>query len=183
MNLPVEVMAQLRLPRLSQLGIVVEDLPTAVTRLQSMGVAPWYGPASPAGTGDNWVERNGKRIDTRFDIAVAYSGDVQLELIEPRGPDATVYSEHLEQHGEGLHHLGFCVRDLSRRLASSNIPVLQRGVLCGKATTRYAYLDTTAAAGIIVELIEVKAGPITLNLAERWMKAGLWSGDTVRYNN
>ena len=52
----------------------------------------------------------GRPAEQNFKLALAYSGDTQIELIQHLSGD-TCYKEHLERRGEGLHHLGFFLYD------------------------------------------------------------------------
>jgi len=71
----------------------------------------------------------------------------------------TVHQEHLQRHGEGLHHLGFEVDDIDRALAAwkaQGIAAVQSGAWgeAGKAGSgRFAYLDTDFMGGVTIELL------------------------------
>lgn len=178
-----KVVGELELPKLRQLGIVVKDIPRAARHYQSMfGIGPWFSARSMA---DSVVRRSGRAIDGGFDAAVAYSAGIQIELIQPTGSAETLYTEHLRDCGEGLHHLGFCVSDLDRRVTkarAAGIEVLQSGEVSsgGLAVTRYAYLDTAAIGGIIVELIETKLLGIPVGMSEAMVRLGRLTGDVMR---
>jgi len=79
-------------------------------------------------------------------------------LIEPlEGP--SVYKEFLAKKGEGLHHLGFLVDDVSGALAAfkkMGIDVLMSGKW--RDVSEFYYMDTEAVLGIIYEIIRRK-GP------------------------
>jgi len=86
-------------------------------------------------------------------------GQVQLELIEPDGKPS-VWQEFLDEHGEGVHHLGFQVADTGRVvefLAGEGIGVAQQG-LYGDLSGQYTYMDSAAALGVVVELLESFGG-------------------------
>jgi methylmalonyl-CoA/ethylmalonyl-CoA epimerase len=93
-------------------------------------------------------------------ISVAQIGGLQFELIEPMEGDK-VHSVFLKQGREGLHHLGFYVKDLDEKLKelqSKGIRILERGKMLnatGKSIgIQYAYLDTANTSGVIFELIK-----------------------------
>jgi len=171
----------LGLPRASQVGLVVEDLRrTAGQYVNLFGIGPFY---LARDTGDSVCERAGRTIDSRIEIAIADAGGLQIELIEPK-PDseASIYTEHLDRHGEGLHHIGFHVRDLERRISdvrAAGIGVLQSGTIrcAGGTVTRYAYLDTQAAAGTILELIEMRVAGIAVPLFPGANRIAALTGD------
>jgi catechol 2,3-dioxygenase-like lactoylglutathione lyase family enzyme len=74
-----------------------------------------------------------------------------------KGP--TVYEEGLKAHGEGFHHLAFGVKDMDKAIAewtSRGAAVVQSGGWGEKGkpgSGRFAYLDTDAFGGILVELL------------------------------
>ena len=71
----------------------------------------------------------------------------------------SVHSKFLEERGEGLHHLGFFVKDLEKELArleKDGIKVLERGEVLG--TVKFAYIDTKETLGVVLELIQWRVG-------------------------
>ncbi|MGQ9641402.1 MAG: VOC family protein [Candidatus Bathycorpusculaceae bacterium] len=81
-------------------------------------------------------------------------GEVQLELIQVL-EGKNIHTKFLKERGEGLHHLGFFVKDLEEELSvlkKEGIEVLWRGEALG--VTKFAYLDTEKALGIALELIQ-----------------------------
>jgi hypothetical protein len=177
-----DVARGLELPELQQVGIVVDDIPSTVRRYQALGIGPWFRPqAGPK----SYVMRGGERLDTQFDLVIAYSGALQIELIQPQGGEESIYTDHLRDHGEGLHHLGFCVSDLDRRLLEAEragFGVLQSGLIAssGGARTRYAYLDTAERGGVILELIEPKLLGLYVGMSRLMIQLGTLTGDVKR---
>jgi len=142
-----------------QIGIVVEDIDAAMHRYAGMfDCGPWhvytYGP-------DIVKEPTFRGAPGRFEMRLALAGSgPQLELIQPLiGP--SLYHEWLERHGEGFHHIGMRVPDLGagiRDMEERGFAVLQSGRGCGlDGDGGFAYLDTYAALGVTLELIEVPA--------------------------
>lgn len=166
---------RLRLPRISQIGFVVPDLVRGVDYYRSLlGIRKWYRTVI---TGAEYRYR-GTPIDQRLAIAVGYSGDVQIELIEARGSDENIYTGCT-----GLHHLGVTVGNLGRKLNElerAGIHPLQEGTITfGRGgMTRFAYLDTVDAAGFILELIETRAFGINLGMPRWLIGVGRLTGDT-----
>jgi catechol 2,3-dioxygenase-like lactoylglutathione lyase family enzyme len=178
-----DLLKTLALPQVRQIGIVVEDLPkTAQFYSKLYGIRPWFRSKFT----DEQHYLSGKRpIHFDLDIALAFAGKVQYEIIEHKGGDRNIYVDHLEKHGEGVHHLGFYVDDFDERLASCRncgIKVLQSGVLksggnLGGSTTKYAYLDTTQTGGVIFELIETSAMGMKIKPSRPWFELGAAMGD------
>lgn len=89
-------------------------------------------------------------------LALAQVGPTQYELIETvEGPN--IYEEHLREKGEGLHHLGYHVDDIDDAIAAMaerGYALLQSGRGFGAdGDGAYAYFDTAADLGCIVEAI------------------------------
>jgi len=68
-------------------------------------------------------------------------GSMQLELIEPDEHPST-WRDHLDKHGEGVHHIAFVVDDMKgtvKRMGGNGMPLIQKGEYTGG---RYAYMET-----------------------------------------
>ena len=143
-----EVMQQLQLPGVGQIGVVVKDIDRAIAFYQSnFGLGPFD--VMEIGAPNVWDRGEEKPIKAR--LAFADLGGVQLELIQILEGDS-FHLEFLREHGEGIHHLGFIVKDFKAKLEQAKamgFEVLQTGPL-GRF---YAYLDTRQPGGIIFELI------------------------------
>jgi catechol 2,3-dioxygenase-like lactoylglutathione lyase family enzyme len=99
------------------------------------------------------TEYQGKRSTARAKQAFFHMGQLDIELIEPIGAPSA-WKDQLDQHGDSLHHIAFGVRGMKDKvayLASKGIPLVQRGEYTGG---RYAYLDSGAQLGCILELLE-----------------------------
>ncbi len=97
----------------------------------------------------------GRAAEQTFKLAMAYWGDVQVELIRHVSGE-TCYREFLDRRGEGLHHLGFFHYERDRyekaleEFARSGCAQLMSGRV---GESRYAYFDTEAAIGSVMEMI------------------------------
>jgi methylmalonyl-CoA/ethylmalonyl-CoA epimerase len=143
-----EVIEQLQLPAVGQIGVVVENVDRAIAFYQSaFGLGPFD--VREMGAPNVWDRGEEKPIKAR--LAFADLGGVQLELIQILEGDS-FHLEFLREHGEGIHHLGFFVPDFKAKVEKAKamgFRVLQTGPF-GLA---YAYLDTRQPGGIIFELI------------------------------
>lgn len=91
----------------------------------------------------------------RAKLAFFDLGGVTIELIEPIGGPST-WSEFLERHGEGIHHIAFVVDDMEaalRKLVELGGELVQKGDFEGGS---YAYVDARRSLGAIVELLAFK---------------------------
>jgi catechol 2,3-dioxygenase-like lactoylglutathione lyase family enzyme len=84
-------------------------------------------------------------------------GPLRIELIEIMEGD-TVYQDFVDQHGYGVHHLGILVDDMAAALdqaRAAGFEMTQDGAGFGPDDDgHYAYLDTEAALGTTLELIQ-----------------------------
>jgi hypothetical protein len=76
---------------------------------------------------------------------------VQIEFIEPQEGE-NIYSDFLEEHGEGLHHILFEAEDPATVIAGIGASVLQSGGSSLRPGATWSYLDTQEMLKVIVEL-------------------------------
>jgi hypothetical protein len=137
-----------------QVGIVVRDaLATATVWTERFQLAPphvidWPPPGRNLEATGSY---RGQRGDFRMRLAFVETDSIQLEFIEPLEGD-NIYTEFLEQHGEGLHHILFEVDDPQTVAAGLRAPILQSGGSTLRPGALWAYLDTQELLGCIVEL-------------------------------
>ncbi len=80
---------------------------------------------------------------------------VQLELIQPNEEPST-WREYLDEHGEGIHHLGINVENTEEAVKdceAMGIHVIQQG-LYDDHSGQYTYLEANDKCACIVELLE-----------------------------
>ncbi len=142
---------------IAQVCIVVPDLERAVESFwHTFGVGPWhfYTYGKPL---LKRMTRWGKPCEYRMRVALSYIGDMRVELIQPLEGD-TVYSEFVEKHGYGVHHLGVLTDDMAesvRQAEGAGLVMAMDGAGFGlDGDGHYAYLDTEEAIGTTIELIE-----------------------------
>ncbi len=147
------VVPKLKISEISQIGIVVRDLRKAVDNYwMTFGIGPWQVvKMEPPILRE--VTLRGKPVGTSMLAAVAQSGNIQLELIQPLdGP--SIWKEFLEGRGEGLHHVQPLVQDPKVVLAAlreMGVNVLMSGKIGDNV---FHYMDTEPLLGIICEVID-----------------------------
>lgn len=140
------------IPSIDQVGIVVEDLADGMARYAAiLGVEPWnvYEYEPPVLTDTTY---RGDEVEYGMRLAIGFAGELMIELIEPT-IEPTVYTDHLDSHGEGLHHLAcFSFDDpyaVIDAFEAAGMPVLQSGFAHG---ANFWYLDTAAELnGLVFE--------------------------------
>lgn len=162
-----------------QFAYVVEDIDKAMESFtEQLGAGPWFlsGPLETTG-----AEYRGKPTNIRLKLAVAFSGHMQIEVIQQLDDQPSVYRELIEQSGYGFHHFALATRDLDAEIAR-----LQKGgaAVTFRATSprgaRVAYMEGVNSLPGMIELIEM-----TPKQEEFWVRmyaaAALWDGsDPVR---
>lgn len=142
---------------ITQLGYVVRDIRTEMQRWLDQGVGPWFY-VHDVQT-DNFVHR-GVPSPMKMSVALANSGDLQIELIQPRNDAPSLYKEFLDSGREGLQHIAYWTNDFQglydKALALGYI-VGHEGSIGGEQG-RFAYLDTEPAFGHIIEISDT-SGP------------------------
>ncbi|WP_244467484.1 VOC family protein [Nocardia vulneris] len=125
-----------------QLGWVVPDIVAARRQFtERYGVAEWFS-IPDVHFGPELCELRGAPADYTISVALGYAGGQQLELIEPRG-GASLYAEHLERAGAGLHHVAWVPEDYDGALEearATGIEIVARGKFQGVGM-EFAYLD------------------------------------------
>ncbi len=171
-----DVKKKLRLPKLGQMGYVVPDINKAIAYYKdTLGVSPWILLDERP---EPCIEK-GKEIHPLLRIALSYLGSVQVELIEVVEGES-LHLNHIREAREGIHHVGFMVQDINKRLDACRkmgIDILQRGTIKDTGlTVDYAYLDTVDQIGIIIEFIQWRLGPIHLPINRFVFKFACWAG-------
>lgn len=138
---------------ITQVAWVTDDLDATEAVLATMfGIDGWTRLPEIHFAPDTCTYR-GRPADFTADISLAYSGDLQLELIRPLAGES-LYAEHLERHGSGLHHVRIEVDDLAAAVAEARAAgheVVQQGSMAAGGM-EFAYVDTAAAGASYVEL-------------------------------
>lgn len=146
-----------------QIGYVVKDIKAAMHHWTDvLCVGPFF---YIEGFNFERLVYKGKPCEVDIAIAWAYSGDLQIELIQvvrPTGPN--MFSDFFEAHGEGMHHLSFWTQEFEKdkqRALDCGYTILAEGQ--STADGRFVHFEQLAHTGALVELTEV-----------RGIKQGIW---------
>lgn len=142
-----------RYEEFKQVGIVVPDIKKAMQQwIDNCGVGPWF-----------YAEKvqllevtyNGKKADIPFAAALANSGDVQLELIQPLDDTPSIYKEFLDEVPRGgMQHWSSWPYDYDaayKKALESGLTVAQEG---RSASGRFVYFRNDIHPGAMVEMAE-----------------------------
>lgn len=139
-----------------QQGYIVPDVKEAAKHWIDIGVGPFFldeGLTLP-GT------YHGEKYEFGLTPAFSYSGDQQVELIQPDGPAPSIYKDYLAQvPGGGLQHVAFWAEDPDGKAqevidAGHPFEVVQAyDDITNPGRNRHLYLDSTENPGTMVQLM------------------------------
>src|SRR2546427_3949005 len=92
-----------------QVGYVVKDIERAMARWIGLGVGPWFYMKDVAPTEYRYFGQSSR--PPRLSMAVAHSGDVQLELIQQLDDARSLYLDTLGVNGECAQHVAYWTGD------------------------------------------------------------------------
>lgn len=137
-----------------QVGIIVKDIKKTVEAYRDV-----FGFDEPRMVESGTLEEahtvyRGEPTKARCKLAFFNVGpQLDIELIEPDEFPST-WREFLDNHGEGVHHIAFTVKDTDKVLAyfeGKGIPTVQKGDYPGG---RYAYVDSFPQLKVMIETLE-----------------------------
>ncbi len=83
-------------------------------------------------------------------------GPSYVQLLEPLGPDTPV-GRFLERRGEGLHHVGYAVTDITSALSAigaSGVRLIDERPRHGSMGAAIAFLHPGDVGGVLTELVQ-----------------------------
>ncbi len=137
-----------------QVAYVVDNLDTAVQHWhETYGVGPFLVTRNAVPL-TNAYYRGTRAETTRLNIAFAYVGNLQLELIELIGDTPGLYKEALDRGNTSVHHYAVCVDDFPMTynwaLDNGFDAVIDAGI---DGLARMSYMENPES-GLILEVIE-----------------------------
>lgn len=159
-----------------QIGYVVADLDAAMADWLKIGVGPWF---VMRGLPQR-VTYRGEPCAVTLALALANSGDLQIELIQQADDTPSIFTEFLAA-GPGFHQLAYWTDDFDATMASiaaAGWPVVWSG---GEGTgVRFAYVEPGGSPAAIIEIMELtdaSAGMAAIVRQAAWE----WDGsDSIR---
>lgn len=138
-----------------QIGFVVRDARKTAALLTSLlGVGPFhFEDWPPADRPEFTREYRGRPGAFRTLLAFANMGGLEIELIQNVEGESD-YQDHLQKHGQSIHHLLFEVDDLDQvvcEFAERGIGVTM-GATGRRPGTRWVLLDTVDLLGCALEI-------------------------------
>jgi methylmalonyl-CoA/ethylmalonyl-CoA epimerase len=136
----------LELNRLDHVGIAVSDLAAARDHYERvLGLRPAH---------EEVIEDQGVH-------EVLYRlGDAWVQLVAPLAPDTPV-GRFLAKRGEGLHHVGYSVANVSTALSelqAEGVETIDQVPRTGSGGTTIAFVHPKSSHGVMIELVEEGSG-------------------------
>jgi len=147
----------IKVSELFQAAVVVRDLKESMKHYESLlGIGSWM--VFEVNPSLVRMTYHGKPSQHSFKAAFTMLGSLMIELLQPLEGKG-IYRDFLNSHGEGLHHLGHVrvdnIDEAVQALEKAGFPCIESGETLGGPGENYhkwAYVDTTAALGYIIEL-------------------------------
>jgi hypothetical protein len=138
--------------RVIQASWVVDDIErTALEWVRATGIGPFF-LFSKIPVEEPTYRGTPTTID--FSVAIAQAGDLQIELVSQQSDGPSAYRDLIAKGRSGFHHVALYCHDYDADLRAyverGFVPAVE-GQFAGK---RFCYVDTSAALGCMVELIE-----------------------------
>jgi methylmalonyl-CoA/ethylmalonyl-CoA epimerase len=89
-------------------------------------------------------------------VADGPAGASYVQLLEPLGPDTPV-GKFIAKRGEGVHHIGYGVRDVSAALAAlgaDGLRLIDERPRHGSMGASIAFVHPAAMGGVLTELVQ-----------------------------
>jgi len=138
------------LTRIDHVGIACRDLDAKIALYEST-----FG-LTVVSTEVN--EAQGVR-EAMLQVAAGPPGASYVQLLEPLGPDTPV-GKFLERRGEGVHHVGYGVADITAALAAmgaGGVRLIDERPRHGSMGAAIAFLHPQSVGGVLTELVQAAA--------------------------
>lgn len=135
-----------------QIGYVVTDLDDAIASWLPLGVGPWFVIRGLV----QQVTYRGQPCEVTVSLALANSGDLQLELIHQDDDTASIFTEFRDSGRTGYHQLAYWTPDFEdtmHALGRAGWPVVWEGGSDGGP--RFAYLEPPDGPTAVIEIMEL----------------------------
>jgi hypothetical protein len=160
----------------AQLGYVVRDIEAAMEAWLANGVGPWFYFETVE---VDYFRHRGVDSPLQMSVALANSGELQIELIQQRNDAPSLYREFLSAGREGFQHVSYWTsgyQALYEQALGNGFSVGHEGCIGGEQG-RFAYLEAagTTETGTLVEISDI-SGPKGVFFAHVRDAARQWDG-------
>lgn len=149
-----------RIGPVMQIAYVVEDIDSAVAHWNKLGVGPFFITRHPKYAQQTY---RGTPTDCDISAAFAFTGELQIELVQQHNDAPSPFKEYVDAQGFGMQHMGVLTEDLeadTATLTSQGFAPFHRMISAIGVET--VFFNSDQAGGTVLELIkqtpEVQAG-------------------------
>jgi len=136
--------------KVCQNGYVVRDIEAALKHwTEVLGIGPFF---YSERVYLEYFRYHGEPSDLEMSVALANTGDLQIELIQQRNDAPSMYLDFLRSGSEGLHHMSYWTKFYQEdydRLIARGFTVGHEGLTAGGP---FVYFDTETHPGTVIEL-------------------------------
>lgn len=166
-----------------QVGYVVKDIRKAMSLWSgTLGVGPWFFKEKVGTTEFRYYGRPAERLP-ELSIALANSGDVQIELIQQNDDVPSLYLDSLRKNGEIAQHIAYWTLDRfdewCAHLAAKGYVEGHAGRM-GEGRGRFAYYLHPDLPSAMIELSESTGGKAEYFEKVRQASIGWDGADPIR---
>jgi hypothetical protein len=169
-----------KLGAMMQIAYVPEDFDQALRFwTETMGVGPFF--LREHVKLDRTLYR-GAATSPDFDMALAYWGDVQIELIRQHNDAPSIYADWRNAGQQGVQHMCVIVEDMAatRRMVAERGGVTVQEVFMLRGMGEAIYVDMGGGPGTMIEYLWLEPG-VVRNFEAMRAAAASWDGqDPVR---
>ena len=151
-EISVPQMADFQLPELHHVGIVVRDRDATIRHYREiMGITSFFSYDAPMPR----VLVHGQPTPCDLRVGFALFGNTVIELLQPLDR-VSPFFHFLEEHGEGMHHLGFLVPNVDDSLAKLQRKGLHLLLESAEpaADIKNVLLEGNGLSGVLLELMQ-----------------------------
>lgn len=139
-----------------QVAFMVDDLEAAAHRwIRTTGIGPFL--TVPHVHLAEYDYRGSKASGLDFSVALAQTGGVQIELVQQHCDSPSAYRDTIAKGVQGFHHLAI----YTDRYDETYRGYVDQGFISAVdgmfGKLRFSYIDTSAAIGCMIELVEEDA--------------------------
>ncbi len=140
-------------PHLMQAAFMVEDLEAAaLSWVKTTGIGPFL--MVPHIQLAEFDYRGQKSAGLDFSVAIAQSGGIQIELVQQHCDSPSAYRDTIAKGQQGFHHVCIYCEDYDATYQSYIAQGFASAVDGVFGEMRFSYIDTSAALGCMIELVE-----------------------------
>ena len=147
---------------MKQMGFVVDNFEDPIKHwTEKLNVGPFFILEHLDLKDVYYYGKNGEENKIDFSVALAYSGDIQIEFIKQHCNTPSIYNEYVNNKKNVLHHLCTFTKDIDsdiKILESQGYKKLQGGSTMDEGT--FSYLDIDSNFSPILEIAQLSEGAL-----------------------